>query len=68
MCAYIYLVFLWGFFINSNVFKFDLKLSYPIEKLFLFPVEFELRILLLAFDTDTLTDWAIAHSQKLSGF
>ena len=35
-----------------NVFQFYLKLSYPIEKLFLFPVGFEL----LAFDADKLTN------------
>ena len=45
-----------GSFIILNVLQFYLKLSYPIEKLFLSPAGFELRILLLAFDADTLTD------------
>ena len=44
-------------------FNFLLKLSYPIEKLFLLPAGFELRTLLLVSDADTLTTWAIAHSE-----
>ena len=39
-----------------NVFQFYLKLSYTIKKLFLFPAGFELWILPLAFDTETLTN------------
>ena len=48
---------------NLKCISIYLKLSYPIEKFFLLPAGFELRILLLAFDADTLTNRAIAHSK-----
>ena len=54
-----------GSFLILKVLQFYLKLSYPIEKLFLFPAGFELRILVLAFDADTITNWTIAHSESL---
>ena len=62
--SFIYIVFFHeGSFIISNIFCyiFLLKLSYPIEKLFLLPAWFELRTLQLVSDADTLTNWAIAH-------
>ena len=58
---YFYLFYV---FSNAGSFIILLKLSYPIEKLFWFPAGFELLILLLAFDADTLTDWATAHSKS----
>ena len=64
---YLYLFYVFsnaGSFLILKVLQFYLKLSYPIEKLFLFPAGFELRILLLAFDANTLTDWATAHSKS----
>ena len=59
MFTYLYLFYVFsnaGSFLILKVLQFYLKLSYPIEILFLFPAGFELRILLLAFDADTLTD------------
>ena len=40
----------------SNIFQFLLKLSNPIEQLFLLPAGFELRTLLLVSDADPLTN------------